>query len=159
MAKTRSADLAALVVSLVAVGAVAVIGGLSSANAGEDYQLLKQPSWAPPSWLFGPVWTVLYIGMAVAAWLVWRSNSPYRLPGLAAYGIQLMLNLAWTPLFFAMELRLAALMDILVLDVALIVTIAFFVRVSRTAGLLLIPYLCWVLFATALNYSIWSLNA
>ncbi|CAM3777962.1 TspO/MBR family protein [Smaragdicoccus niigatensis] len=159
MAESRNADRAALVVSLVAVGAVAVIGGLSSANAGAEYQLLEQPSWAPPSWLFGPVWTVLYISMAVAAWLVWRSNSPHRLPGLAAYGIQLVLNLAWTPLFFALALRLAALVDIVVLDVALVVTIALFIRASRTAGLLLVPYLGWVLFASALNYSIWSLNA
>lgn len=159
MAESRNADRVALVVSLVAVSAVAVIGGFSSANAGEEYQRLEQPSWAPPGWLFGPVWTVLYLAMAVAAWLVWRSNSPLRMPALAAYGIQLVLNLVWTPLFFAMNLRLAALADIIVLDVALIVTIALFFRASRTAGMLLVPYLGWVLFATALNYSIWSLNA
>ena len=152
-------DFGALAISLAAVGAVALLGGLASANAGADYQRLEQPSWAPPSWLFGPVWTVLYLAMAAAAWLVWCTDSSYRRPALIAYGVQLALNLAWSPLFFALQLRLLALADIVALDVALVVTIVVFTRVRRIAGLALIPYLVWVLFATALNYSIWSLNA
>lgn len=152
-------DLVALAISLAAVSAVAVLGGLASASAGAEYQRLEQPSWAPPSWLFGPVWTVLYLTMAVAAWVVWRSRDPQRKPALIVYGIQLVLNLAWTPLFFGLELRQIALVDIVVLDIAIVATIVLFMRVRRIAGLVLIPYLAWGLFATALNYSIWSLNA
>ncbi|GAB11512.1 putative TspO/MBR family protein [Gordonia araii NBRC 100433] len=150
--------LPALLVSLLAVGVVATLGGLASASAAEEYQRLDQPSWAPPSWVFGPVWTALYVLMAVAAWLVWRAQPSWRNPAIVLYGVQLLLNLAWSPLFFGLEWRGLALVDIIVLDLAVAATIVLFWRANRLAATLLIPYLAWILFATALNYSVWMLN-
>lgn len=155
----RSQHFPALVVSLVIVAAVAALGGLASVDAASDYGKLAQPSWAPPSFLFGPVWTVLYVLMAIAAWLIWRASPRWSNPAIIAYGVQLVLNLVWSPLFFGLGWRGLALVDILLLDVAVAVTIALFWKANRVAAAMLMPYLGWVLFATALNYSVWSLNA
>jgi len=155
----NSQHLAAFLVSLVLVIVVAGLGGLASADAAADYGKLVQPSWAPPSYLFGPVWSVLYLAMAVAAWLVWRADPRWTNPAIIAYGAQLFLNLLWSPLFFGLGWRGAALIDILLLDVAVAVTIAAFWKAQRTAALLMLPYFGWTLFATALNYSVWSLNS
>lgn len=155
----RSAHIPALVVSLLAVAVVATLGGLASADAASDYGQLAQPSWAPPSFLFGPVWTVLYVLMAVAAWLIWRADPRWSNPAIIAYGVQLALNLAWSPLFFGLGWRGLALVDIVLLDIAVAATIALFWKANRLAAAMLIPYLGWVLFATALNYAVWSLNA
>ncbi|BBZ22934.1 TspO/MBR family protein [Mycolicibacter hiberniae] len=157
--QSRSQHLGALVISLVLVGAVSALGGISSAGATAKYGTLAQPSWAPPSHLFGPVWTVLYVLMAVAAWLVWRTDPRWSNPAIAVYGVQLALNLAWSPLFFGLGWRGLALVDILVLDIAVAITIALFWKAHRTAAVLLLPYFGWILFATALNYSVWSLNS
>lgn len=157
-APTTSRSIAMLVLSLAVVAAVAVVGGLAAADAGEAYGALNQPSWAPPSWLFGPAWTVLYIAMAVAAWRVWRVVGTLEDRALGVYGAQLALNLIWTPLFFALERRGLALIDILALDVLVALTLVQFWRRDRLAGALLVPYLGWVLFATALNASILWLN-
>lgn len=155
----RSHHLPALVVSLGAVVLVAALGGLASADAATDYGKLAQPGWAPPPGLFGPVWTVLYLVMGVAAWLVWRADPRPGNPAIVAYGVQLALNLLWSPLFFGMGWRGIALADILLLDVAVAVTIALFWRANRTAAAMLIPYFAWVLFATVLNHAVWSLNS
>lgn len=155
----NSQHLAAFLVSLGLVIVVAAIGGLASADAATDYGKLAQPSWAPPSYLFGPVWSALYLLMAVAAWLVWRSGPRWTNPAIIAYGVQLLLNLLWSPLFFGLGWRGLALVDILLLDVAVAVTIAAFWKTQRTAALLMLPYFAWILFATALNYSVWSLNS
>ncbi|MDP0400151.1 TspO/MBR family protein [Tsukamurella strandjordii] len=149
----------ALLVSLICVGAVAAIGGAASADAAQEYGRLAQPSWAPPSWLFGPAWGVLYLLMAVAAWLVWRTEPTFGNRAIQLYGAQLLVNLAWSPLFFGAEQRGWALVDILVLDVLVAATIAAFWRRDRRAAVLLVPYFAWILFATALNFSVWSLNA
>lgn len=154
----RSQHFPALVVSLLAVALVATLGGLASADAASDYGKLTQPDWAPPSFLFGPVWTALYVLMAVAAWLVWRAGPQWSNPAIIAYGVQLVLNLVWSPLFFGLGWRGLALVDIVLLDIAVVVTIALFWKVNRVAAAMLIPYLGWVLFATALNYAVWSLN-
>jgi len=154
-----SQRLAALLVSLVLVVVVAVLGGIAAADAAADYGKLTQPGWAPPSYLFGPVWGALYLVMAIAAWLVWRVDPRWRNPAIIAYGVQLALNLLWTPLFFGLGWRGLALLDILLLDVAVAVTIAAFWKVHRTAALMMLPYLAWILFATVLNYSVWSLNS
>jgi benzodiazapine receptor len=148
----------ALVVSLICVGIVSLVGGAASANAADEYAQLNQPSWAPPSWLFGPVWGVLYVLMAVAAWLVWRAEPTFRSRAIQFYAVQLLLNLAWSPLFFGAEQRGWALLDIVVLDVLVAATVVAFWSRNRLAALLLTPYLAWSLFATALNYSVWSLN-
>lgn len=155
----RAQHFPALAVSLVVVALVAALGGFASADAASDYGRLAQPDWAPPSNVFGPAWTVLYLLMAVAAWLVWRAHPRWSNPAIIAYGVQLALNLLWSPLFFGLGWRGTALADIILLDIAVVVTIALFWKVNRIAAAMLLPYLGWVLFATALNYSVWSLNA
>nr|WP_209899195.1 TspO/MBR family protein [Nocardia goodfellowii] len=146
--------------ALVLVAAAATVGNLAAVSAAEDYKRLTQPGWAPPSWLFGPVWTVLYLLMAVAAWLVWR-GAPWRSvrPALLVFLVQLILNAAWTPLFFGSDLRGLAFAEILVLLVAIAVTIWMFLRHSRIAAALLVPYFLWTAFAAALNFEIWRLNS
>lgn len=137
----------------------AVPGGAAVATATE-YQTLVQPSWAPPSWLFGPVWTVLYVLMGVAAWLVWKeAGFSGAQVALGLFLGQLVLNAIWTPLFFGAGLRGWAFLDIVLLALAIAATILAFWKVRPLAGLLLTPYLAWVLFASVLNFTIWRLNA
>ena len=123
---------------------------------GEWYAGLNKPSWNPPSWVFGPVWTALYLMMAFAAWLVWRNDS-WKRP-LYIWLIQLGLNAAWTPLFFGARQPGWALLNILLLWTAILLTILAFRRVSKPAAILLTPYLAWVSFATFLNFTLWRLN-
>ncbi|MFT9792460.1 TspO/MBR family protein [Mycobacteroides abscessus subsp. abscessus] len=151
-------DIPALGISLAGAPGAAGVGGLASANAAAQYGVLAQPSWAPPAWVFGPVWTVLYVLMGVAAWLVWRTRPPVPASALTAYGIQLVLNALWTPLFFGLGWRGAALAEIAVLWIALLVTIALFWVRSRAAAVLLLPYLVWTTFAACLNFAVWQLN-
>lgn len=158
-AQQNGRHLPALFASLVLVVIVAALGGFASADAAADYGKLAQPGWAPPSSLFGPVWSALYLLMAVAAWLVWRADPRWRNPAIIAYGVQLVLNLLWSPLFFGLGWRGLALVDIFLLDVAVAVTIAAFWKVRRSAAVMMLPYFAWILFATALNYSVWSLNS
>lgn len=126
---------------------------------GSWYAALSKPSWNPPSWVFGPAWTLLYTLMAVAAWLVWKRGGfgAQRRP-LSLYFIQLALNAAWTPVFFGAHQLGAALAVIVALWVFIGLTLLHFWQVSRTAGLLFVPYLAWVSFATALNFTLWRLN-
>jgi tryptophan-rich sensory protein len=152
----RPSSWAALPLFLAAVVVAAVVGGLAAGSAGQTYAALELPPFAPPSWLFGPVWTALYVMMAIAAWLVWREAGWDR--ALTLWSVQLVLNLAWTPLFFALELYAVALVEIVALLVALGLTTAAFARHSRPAAWLLAPYLAWVGFATALNAAIVVLN-
>ena len=128
-------------------------------SVGDWYAAIRKPSWNPPNWVFGPVWTALYIGMAVAAWLVWRKNglADAWLP-LLLFGVQLFLNAVWSALFFGMRSPGIAFADIVLLWIAILATIVAFGRVSSLAATLLVPYLAWVSFATALNWSIWRMN-
>jgi len=143
-----------LVGLLLATFAVAGLGSLATTSGVDGwYQDADKPWFNPPNWLFAPVWTVLYAAMAVAAWLVWRRGGDLRL-----WWLQLLLNLAWTPVFFALEQRWAGLVVIVALDIAIALTLRSFWRVSRAAGVLLVPYLAWTLFATALNLAIAALN-
>ncbi len=126
---------------------------------GEWYAELRKPSWNPPSWVFGPVWTVLYTLMAVAAWLVWwRGGWRHQSRPLMRYLFQLGCNAAWSPLFFGLRRPDLALFDIVVLFVAIAATVAAFARVRRGAAWLLVPYLLWVGFATVLNFTLWWMN-
>ncbi|MFF0886753.1 TspO/MBR family protein [Streptomyces sp. NPDC003456] len=139
---------------------VAAVGGTAAADAGSIYASLERPAWAPPSWLFGPVWTVLYATIAVSAWLVLRGRTPASVRAeTVAWGAQLLLNLAWTPLFFGAGRYGLAFLDICLLLAALGVTMLLFRRRSRAAFLLLVPYALWTLYAAALNLAIWQLNA
>jgi tryptophan-rich sensory protein len=133
----------------------AVVGSLGSIQAKTFYALLNQPDWAPPAWLFGPVWTVLYLMMAVAAWRVARAG---RSPALLVYLVQLVLNALWSWLFFAWHMGAAAFVCIVVLWLLIAATIALFRRTDRVAAALLLPYLAWVSFASALCFSIWQRN-
>lgn len=123
------------------------------------YAALVKPEWNPPSWVFGPVWTTLYILMGTAAWLVWRRGgwAAQRRP-LGWFVAQLALNALWTPLFFGFHRIDLALLDIVVLWGAIVATIVAFARTSRVAAWLLAPYLAWVSFATFLTFTLWRLN-
>lgn len=126
---------------------------------GAWYEQLAKPSWRPPNWLFAPVWTLIYLTIAVSGWLVWREAglAEGALP-LAIYLVQLLLNAAWTPLFFGLHRPDLAFVDIVLLWLSIIATMMAFHPVSQTAAFLLLPYLLWVTFAAALNFSIWRLN-
>lgn len=149
----------ALLVALAVTFSAAFVGGAASIDAGSFYSQLDRPAWAPPGWLFGPVWSVLYTLMAVAAWLVWRAAgvAGARLP-LLLFAIQLVVNAAWSWLFFVWRLGALALADVLVLAVLVAATLVAFWRVHRVAALLLAPYLAWVGFAAALTFAIWRRN-
>jgi len=123
---------------------------------GAWYQTLNKPSWNPPPWIFGPVWTLLYLGMAVAAWLVWKRGRQGQ--ALRLYVVQLALNAAWTPVFFGAHQLGAAFIVIVCMWIAIFLTQRAFQAVSRPAGLLLVPYLAWVSFASVLNFTLWRLN-
>jgi translocator protein len=150
-----------LVLSLALVALVSVVGS-SWTDTGDDswYAQLEQPAWEPPDWLFGPVWTVLYILMAVAAWLVARRGL-HRADvqvALGLYTVQLALNLGWTGVFFGLEQPGWAVVEIVALLVVLLATIGAFARLSRLAAAMLVPYLLWIGYATALTAGIAALN-
>lgn len=151
-------QLLGLAVFLAASALVAGLGGLASANNVDGwYATADKAPWSPPNWVFGPVWTVLYTAMAVAAWLVWRRRAERTRPALTVYAVQLVLNLLWTPVFFGLypSLGTAALWlafgIIVALAAAVALTVLYFGPINRTAGLLLLPYLTWVVFASSLN--------
>lgn len=139
--------------------AVSFIGALASFQAQSFYGLLSQPAWAPPPWLFGPVWTLLYAMMAVSAWLVWRSGGfTKNRSALWLFLAQLAFNAVWSWLFFAWRLGAVAFADIILLWLLIVLTVLSFWKLSRLAAALLLPYLGWVTFAAALNFSLWQLN-
>lgn len=149
----------ALLLIILVTFCAAAIGSIGSLNAPQFYRELSLPAWAPPGWLFGPVWTLLYSMMTVAAWLVWRT-APFadNRRALQFYGLQLILNALWSWLFFAWYLGAAAFFEIILLWLAIIATIRSFYKHSRLACWLLLPYLLWVSFATLLTFSIWQRN-
>ncbi|MEO8308690.1 MAG: TspO/MBR family protein [Pseudomonadota bacterium] len=139
--------------------AAGLIGAIASVQARSFYGQLIRPSWAPPGWLFAPVWSVLYVLLGLAAWIVWRSDG-FRAnrTALMLFIIQLAANALWTWLFFAWREGALAFAEILVLWVLIVATSASFWRRSALAGALLLPYLAWVTFASALTYAVWRLN-
>jgi benzodiazapine receptor len=147
--------LAGLILLCVGTG---MIGGMVSAGAIEDwYRALAKPSWNPPDWLFGPVWTTLYVMMAVAAWLVWRTRDRVA-PAMALFFVQLGLNLLWSLLFFGARSPGLALIEVAFLWTSVLLTMLAFFGRQTTAGWLFVPYLAWVSFAAVLNFAIWSMN-
>ncbi|TPG09883.1 tryptophan-rich sensory protein [Rhodanobacter glycinis] len=139
--------------------AAAAIGSIASIQAAAFYQQLAQPSWAPPSSVFGPVWSLLYALMGIAAWLVWREGGWRRQRGvLALFVLQLAVNALWSWLFFGWHRGALAFADIVLLWLLIVATTIGFWRVRPLAGALLLPYLGWVSFAAALNYAVWHLN-
>lgn len=150
-------DLASLFGWLLAVFAAAAIGAIASVDAVAFYAQLSKPSWAPPAAVFGPVWAVLYLLMGFSAWLVWRSPRPTR-SALALFGAQLAANALWSWLFFAWHRGALAAAEVLVLLVLIIATVRAFWQSSRLGAVLLLPYLLWVGFASALTWSVWLRN-
>lgn len=152
-----------VVLMLFIVGAAAVesLGGwLTFLSVKTWYPQLIKPSWTPPDAAFEPVWTLLYLMMAIAIWLVWKApTSRPKFFSYALFAIQISLNIIWSGLFFGMQNPGLALIDIAALWIAIAATMAAFWPISRTATYLLVPYLLWVTFATALNAAIWHLNA
>lgn len=149
---------------LISVTLPLLVGGLSgfatARGVQEWYPSLTKPLFNPPSWVFGPVWTLLYIMMGVAAYLVWQKgweNEIVRV-ALALYLVQLILNGLWSILFFGMQSPGLAFAEIILLWLAIAATIVWFWRVSPAAGILLLPYEAWVSFAALLNGSLWILN-
>jgi benzodiazapine receptor len=151
---------AVLVFFIVVCFAVAGSGAIfTSGSVRYWYPTLHKPSWNPPAWLFGPVWTILYLMMAIAAWIVWCRRGLVQVnSALGLFAFQLALNAAWSPLFFGLRNPLAGLLDIVPLWAAILATLISFWRISPAAGVLLVPYWLWVSFATALNFAIWKLN-
>ena len=159
--------------ALALIGWIALCYAAAAAGAvfttGNWYAILNKPTWSPPGWLFGPVWTLLYTMMGVSAWMVWgqgRGDAPERGAGrgrgdaspLRVFLIQLALNAVWMPLFFGARQIGFAFIEIIVLWVAILATIIAFRRVSATAAWLLVPYLLWVTFASVLNGALWWMN-
>ncbi|MFC0268114.1 TspO/MBR family protein [Kushneria aurantia] len=134
----------------------AAIGAIASIEATSFYERLQQPSWAPPAWLFGPVWMTLYGLMGVAAWLAWRE--PKAQAALRLFVVQLALNALWSWLYFVWQLGAVAFVGVVVLWVLIAATLVLFWRLERLAGMLLVPYLAWVTLANALTWSTWQLN-
>jgi len=126
--------------------------------AGEYYALLNKPGWAPPAWLFGPVWSILYVLMAVAMWKVWQSGQQERLGALAWWLLQLGLNVAWSWLFFGLTRIGWAMAELAVLIGLVVFCTKVFSMISKSAAWMMVPYMLWLLFALALNFSLWSLN-
>jgi benzodiazapine receptor len=154
-----SRQIVGLIGWILVTGTAAAIGAVASIDASSFYSQLSRPAWAPPGSVFGPVWTVLYLLIAVAVWLVWReAGAAGRKAAIALYVTQLLLNALWSVLFFRERLGLVAFVDVLVLLVLIVATTLAFWRVRKSSAALLIPYLAWVSFASALNYSVWQLN-
>ncbi|XP_041985434.1 translocator protein-like [Aricia agestis] len=142
-------------------GAITMAGQVKNANGTAWYQTINKPSWNPPNWIFGPAWTVLYCGMGFASYMVWRDCGGFTnksiLP-LTLYGGQLVINWMWTPVFFRLHQIGLALIHIIALDAAAAACTASFIAVNKNTVYFMVPYLAWLSFATALNYSIWQLN-
>ena len=135
------------------------IGSVASIKAGSFYAQLARPEWAPPAFVFGPVWATLYVLMAVSAWLVWRIDGGRATRmALGLFFFQLAVNVLWSWLFFRWQLGALAFADVIFLWVLIVAMISTFWHLRPLAGALQVPYLCWVSFAAALNYSVWQLN-
>ncbi len=164
MPENQKLPLAQAIGLVVAVLICFAAAGLGAAVTTSEipgwYADLAKPYWNPPDWIFGPVWTLLYLMMAVSAWLVWRQAGLARakLP-LALFAIQLVLNSLWSVLFFGLHNPGAAAVEIVLLWAAVLATLITFWRRSHWAGGLLVPYLAWVSFASVLNFTIWRKNA
>jgi len=149
---------------IIAVAIPLVVGGISGyftvTGVESWYLTIQKPTWNPPNWVFGPVWTTLYVMMGIALFLVWKEDTSRELKAIAfiLFGVQLLLNFFWSFIFFKLEQPGWAFAEILVLWTAILACIFAFGQVNKTAAWLLVPYISWVSFATILNGTIWKLN-
>lgn len=157
MINRRTTDLLGLAFWIAITFGVAAFA--SQFEPGAWYKTIMKPSWTPPGWVFGPVWGTLYLAMGISAWLVWRMRPTVNttLP-LALYLVQLSLNGLWSWLFFGRQLIGTALIDLIILLALIGLTMAMFMRIHKAAGFMMLAYLLWVSFATALNFQIWRMN-
>lgn len=161
MESFKKGDIVKLVISIL----IPLIVGFTSSFAtlgsiSTFFDVLNKPTWTPPAWAFGPIWTTLYILMGIALFLVWRKGL-FRQDvkiAIAVFGIQLILNFFWTIIFFGFRSITGGLIEIIFLWIAILVNIILFYRISKTAGLLLVPYIIWVTIASYLNYTVYLLN-
>jgi benzodiazapine receptor len=158
--RTRAAEIVGLVLFLALCLGIGALGAaVVATSVGTWYAELVKPSFNPPNKVFGPVWTVLYVLMGVAAWRVWRAADRETAQGpLSMFALQLALNLGWSVAFFGLERIGPSVAVILVLEVAIVATALAFRSIDRIAALLLVPYVLWVAFAAVLNIAIWRLN-
>jgi len=148
-----------LISFIVVCNLIGAVGAIWTSSDGSWYRGIKKPSFNPPSWVFGPVWTLLFTLMGISLYIVWTSpSSNIKLIALVLFAIQFVFNIAWSYLFFGLNKPLWSFIEILLLLVFILGTAVYFFRVNKTAGYLLIPYFLWVSFASFLNYRIWKLN-
>lgn len=153
-------DLKKLILSVVISEGVGFISSILTRDQMEIYKQLKQPAFAPPSWVFGVVWPILFLLMGIASYRIWMYGAQGKnvKDALFYYGAQLAFNFLWSILFFGAGLRGLALIDLIILIVFVIITIVKFYRIDKLSGWLLVPYLLWIIFAAFLNYAVWQLN-
>ena len=150
-----------LIISIVICQLAGIIGSIFTMGSVETwYVTIAKPAFNPPNWIFGPVWVTLYTLMGIAAFLIWKEDIKNKAVknALTIFALQLIVNILWSIVFFGAHSIMGGLIIIIILFILIIVTIKSFYKVSKTAGNLLIPYLLWVGFATALNFAIWQLN-
>jgi len=149
-----------LVISIVLCQIAGLLGSFFTTPAIPTwYKTLNKPFFTPPNWIFGPVWVSLFILMGISLFLVWRKpDHPKFKPALLFFSVQFILNVLWSAAFFGLQSPLLGLIDIILLWIAILLTILNFFKVSKVAGMLLMPYLLWVSFASLLNFSLWILN-
>ncbi|MBD3248730.1 tryptophan-rich sensory protein [Candidatus Woesearchaeota archaeon] len=147
------------IISLILPFLASLIGGIFTASSVSTWYLtLVKPSFNPPSWIFGPVWTLLYLMMGLALYLVWINKQENKKPAFTVFGIQLFLNALWSILFFGFKRPLFAFIEIIFLWISIFVTLVYFYKIEKKAAYLLIPYILWVSFAAVLNFFIYYLN-
>ncbi|HEX4876789.1 MAG TPA: TspO/MBR family protein [Chitinophagaceae bacterium] len=150
--------------AIIAIAIPLIVGGASGfftvSGVESWYQTINKPSWNPPNWIFGPVWTSLYVMMGIALFLVWKEDTSAELKkiAIALFVVQMVLNFFWSLIFFSQQQIGWALVEIIALWVFILLTIFAFAQVNKVAAWLLVPYISWVSFATILNYTIWKLN-
>jgi tryptophan-rich sensory protein len=152
-------DILGLVAFLAICLMVSGLGGaVTATSVGTWYQALEKPVFNPPDWVFAPVWTTLYVLIAIAGWRVWRARAAAGRRALMVFAVQLALNLAWSFLFFGLQRIDLALVEIVILLFAILANTVVFWRIDRVAGALFVPYLLWVAYATLLTAALWRLN-
>jgi len=149
-----------IIISIFIAQLAGIIGSVFTFTSVKTWYVnLIRPGWNPPSWLFGPVWIILYILMGIAAYFVWQNKDiPLAKLALLFYGLQLLLNALWPIIFFGFKNPGLAFIEIIILSIFIIITTVLFWKINTHAGILLLPYILWTLFATFLNYAIWRLN-
>ncbi len=149
-----------LVISIILAQGSGLIGSIFTASSVNTwFETIYKPTWNPPSWIFGPVWTMLYLLMGIAAYIIWQKKDIVGTKmALSVYGIHLVFNSLWSILFFGLKNPQLAFFEIIFLLILIIITTMLFWKIDRRAGALMFPYIAWVSFATVLNYTIWQLN-